>query len=90
MKSATISDLIFLKVLFKLVICALKDVMDFKILSLPIGMMICPLEESLVVILILGFIFLESLIVLYISLIFFEHKLGKFFFEFQNFLDLKI
>jgi len=46
MKSATISDLIFLKALFKLVICELEDVMNFEILLLLIETIICLLKKT--------------------------------------------
>ena len=88
MESATISGLIFLKALFKLAICKLEDVMNFEILSLLMGVIICLLEKPLVVILILGFTFPESLIILCISSIFLKINWGNFF-EFQNFLDFK-
>jgi len=69
-KLAKISDLIFFKVLSILAMCLLDKDMNFEMFAKPIRTMICFLKGSLVVILILGFIFLESLIVLYISLIF--------------------
>ena len=58
------SDLIFLSVLFRLVMCKFEEAMKFDLLSLSIGMIICFLERLLVVILILGLTFSESLIVL--------------------------
>ena len=57
------SNLIFLRALFRLVICKLDNIMNFDLLSLLIKIIIYLLKESLVIILILGFIFPESLIV---------------------------
>ena len=63
-KSAMTSDLIFLNILFRLVMCKFKEAMNFDLLSLSIGTIICFLEGLLVVILILDLIFPESLIIL--------------------------
>ena len=63
-KSAMTSDLIFLNILFRLVMCKFKEAMNFDLLLLSIGTIICFLEGLLVVILILGLIFPESLIIL--------------------------
>ena len=63
-KSAITSDLIFLNILFRLVMCKFKEAMNFDLLSLSIGTIICFLEGLLVVILILDLIFPESLIIL--------------------------
>jgi len=59
-----IFDLIFLSALFKLVMCELDKVMNFNLLLLLMGMIICLLESPLVVILILYFTFPELLIAL--------------------------
>ena len=56
------SDLVFLSTLFKLVTCKLDVVMSFDLLSLLIEIIICFLEGSFIVMLILGFIFPEPLI----------------------------
>ena len=64
MKFAIILDLIFLSTLFILVICAFEEAMNLDLLSLFIEMIICFLEGSLVVILILGLAFPKSLIIL--------------------------
>ena len=64
MKLAITSDLMFLSTLFKFVMCTLDKVINFNLLLLLIGTIICLLEGFLVVILILDFIFPELLIVL--------------------------
>ena len=64
MKLAITSDLMFLSTLFKFVMCTLDKVINFNLLLLLIGTIICFLEGFLVVILILDFIFPELLIVL--------------------------
>jgi len=64
MKSAMISDLIFLSALFRLVMYKFKEAMNFDLLSLLIETIVYFLEELLVVILILGLTFSESLIIL--------------------------
>lgn len=66
-----------------------KNLIKFKIWSLLTWTMICLLEGSLVVILILGFTFPKSLIMLCISLIFFDDKLEKLSLSFRIFLTLE-
>jgi len=87
-KLAKILDLIFFKFLSILAMCLLDKDMNFEMFAKPIKTMICFLEGLLVVILILGFIFPESLIVLCIYLIFWR-KIREIFFKFQNLLDVK-
>jgi len=69
--------------LFKLVICKLDAVINFDLLLLLIGTIICFLEGPFVVMLILGFTFLELLIELWIFSIFFAEKLEKFSLSFK-------
>jgi len=71
-------DLMFFNALLMLVICLPDKDMNFEVLSVLIGTIICLLEDSFVVILILGFSFLSLLIVLWTSSIFFRERLGKF------------
>ena len=78
------SDLVFLSTLFKLVTCKLDVVMSFDLLSLLIEIIICFLEGSFIVMLILGFIFPEPLIKLWIFSIFLAKRFEKFY------LSLKI
>jgi len=63
MKFAGISDLMFLKVLLLMMWSPDKN-MNLEILSVPIGIIICHLDSSLVVMLILGLALLELLIIL--------------------------
>ena len=74
-KSAKTSNLIFFNSLLMLAICSPEDDINLEILSLPMGIITCLLDGSLVVMLIWSFFFLGSLIVLWISLIFFEESL---------------
>jgi len=63
MKFAGISDLMFLKVLLLMMWSPDKNI-NLEILSVPIGIIICHLDSSLVVMLILGLALLELLIIL--------------------------
>ena len=83
MKFAIMLDLIFLSILFMLVMCAFEEAINLDLLSLFIEIIICFLEGSLVVILILGLAFPKSLIVLWIFLIFLADRLGKFSLSFK-------
>ena len=56
-----------------------KEVINFDLLSLSIGAIICFLEELLVIILILNLTFSESLIILWMFSIFLVDRLRKFF-----------
>ena len=76
-------DLIFLSTLLMLVMCILEEAINLVLLSLPMRTIICFLEGSLVVILILGLLFPESLIALWMFLIFLVDKLGKFSLSFR-------
>ena len=51
-KSAIISDLIFLRPLFILVICTLEDIVNFEVLSLSIGIMTYLLDSLFIIMLI--------------------------------------
>ena len=84
------SNLMFLSVLFKLVMCLLDDIINLDLFLLPMGTMICFCDRSLVVMLILGFILPKLLIILCIFSIFFADRLGKFSLIFRISLTLGV
>ena len=79
MKLIVRSDLVFLRVQLRLVICLLEVFIIFLALSLPMETIICLQEEPLVIMLILGLDMLELLkINLLSSLIFLFESFGNF------------